>query len=144
MSALSNHLERLLRCLQSSGLHPPSRDVRIVEVNTDGFNRSSNGKEQVRKGELRTPTEYEIRFDELLQMGYGWLNLSCYGVYEGFLIVAVEVPSATVPHMTPSDWSPQGKPRTLNSGCATSVNLSGPARIVLDHQWRVDSVLTIT
>jgi len=79
-----------------------------------------------------------------VQIGYRWLNLSCYGVYESFLIVAVEVPNATVAHITFSGWTPEGKPRTLHPGYHTSVNLSGPARIVLDQQWRVDSVLAIT
>ena len=142
MCALSQHLDRLLRWLESSGLQPPSQDMRIIEVTANGVDRR-DGKDHVRKDELRRPSDYQNRFDELLQAGYGWLNLSCYGVHEGFLIVAVEVPSATVAHMTPSGWSPEGKSRTLNPGCATSVNLSGPARIVLDHQWRIDSVLTI-
>jgi hypothetical protein len=141
MGPLFNHLHGLLRWLENSGLQPPSQDVRIIEVNA-GVN-SSDGKHHVRKDELRRPSEYENRFDELLQTGYRWLNLSCYGVHEGFLIVAVEVPSATVAHMTSSGWSPEGKARTLRPGCTTSVNLSGPARIVLDHQWRIDSVLTI-
>jgi len=96
MGALSNHLDGLLRCLESSGLRPPSQDVRIIEVSA-GVN-SSDGKHHVRNDELRRPSEYENRFDELLQTGYRWLNLSCYGVHEGFLIVAVEVPSATVAH----------------------------------------------
>jgi len=142
MGALSKHLDRLLPWLESIGLQPPSRDVRIIELSADRFNRI-DGKAYVRKDELRSPVEYENRFDELLQTGYDWLNLSCYGVYGGFLVVAVEVPSATVPLMTPSGWSPEGKPRTLQPGCHTSVNLSGPARNVLDHEWRVDSVLTI-
>jgi hypothetical protein len=143
MSALSIHLERLLSWLESIGLYPPSKDVRIIEVNTDGSNRGDDGREQVRKDGLRRTSDYEGKFDELLQTGYSWLNLSCYGVYEGFLIVAVEVPSATVPHMAPSGWSPEGRPRALRSGCPTSVNISGPARIVLDHEWSVDSILTI-
>ena len=83
MGALSNHLHELLRCLESSGLQLPSQDVRIIEVNA-GVNRS-DGKYHVRKDELRRPSEYENRFDELLQTGYRWLNVSCYGVHEGFL-----------------------------------------------------------
>ena len=71
--------------------------------------------------------EYEARVEELLQAGSPWLNMSCYGVHEGLLVVAIEVPS----------------PRPLIPGHATSVNLSGPARIVVDHQWCVDSILTI-
>jgi hypothetical protein len=109
----------------------------------EGRAEPDNIKCHVRKDELRTPSEYENRFNELLQVGYTWLNLSCYGIYESFLIVAVEVPSATVPHATPSGWSPKGEPRTLYPGCATSVNLSGPANIVRDNGWRVDPLLTI-
>jgi hypothetical protein len=141
MSALSDHLDRLLRWLENIGLKLPSRDIRIVELNAAP--NPDNGKHHVRKDELRTPLEYENRFDELLQTGYTWLNLSCYGVHKGFLIVAVEVPSATVPHATRSGWSPKGKPRTLYPGCVTSLNLSGPANIVRDNGWRVDPLLTI-
>jgi hypothetical protein len=121
MSALSDHLGRLLNWLGSIGLHPPSQDMRIVEIG------SGIGTPRVRREALLRPLEYEARFEELLQAGYPWLNMSCYGVHDGLLVVAIEVPS----------------PRPLTPGHATSVNLSGPARIVLDHQWCVDSVLTI-
>lgn len=142
MSALSGHLDRLLRWLKHIGLQLPSQDIRIVELNAAEFN-PDDGKCHVRKDELRTPLEYENRFNELLQTGYIWLKLSCYGVHESFLIVAVEVPSATVPHATCSGWLSKGEPRTLYPGCVTSVNLSGPANIVRDNGWRVDSLLTI-
>jgi hypothetical protein len=95
--------------------------MRIVEIGP------GIGTPGIRREALRRPLEYEARFEELLQAGYPWLNMSCYGVHEGLLVVAIEVPS----------------PRPLAPGHATSVNLSGPARIVLDHQWCVDSVLTI-
>jgi hypothetical protein len=134
MSALSIHLERLLRSLESAGLQPPSQDVRIIEVDYTTFD-IDDGTYHAHRDELRTLLEYENRFDELLQTGYSWLNLSCYGVYEGFLIVAVEVPSATVP--------PDNKARNLYPGCTTSVNLSGPNHTVLEHDWHVDLILTI-
>jgi hypothetical protein len=138
MSALSNHLERLLGWLESIGRTPPSRDVRIIEI-TEFDPRS--GKYHARKGELREPSEYESRFDELLRTGYDWLNMSCYGVYDGFLIVAIEVPSATVPEWTASGWSQQA--RALYPGCFTSVNLSGPQPGSGDDRWCVKSVLAI-
>jgi hypothetical protein len=121
MSALFEHLDKLLGALGSIGLRPPSGDMRIVEIG------SGLGIPHVRREALRRPSEYEARFEELLEAGYPWLNMSCYGVHEGLLVVAIEVPS----------------PRRLTPGHATSVNLSGPARIVLDHQWCVDAVLTI-
>jgi hypothetical protein len=120
MSALSDHLVRLLDWLVSVGLQPPTRDIRVVEI-------PSVGTSLVRREMLRKPMEYEPRFEELMHAGYPWLNMSCYGVHDGLLIVAIETPS----------------PRPLTPGHATSVNLSGPSRIVLDHQWLVDSVLTI-
>jgi len=93
MSALSNYLDMLLHWLESIGLHPPSQDVRLVEVSL------GDGTYHVRRDELRKPLDYGARFEELLRIGYPW--------------------------------------------CPTRVNLSGPARTVLDHQWHVDSVLTI-
>ena len=125
MPALDTHIERLLRWLEGIGLEPPSKDVLIVEVN---HVRQSDGTVHVRRTDFRDPSDYTIRFDELLEVGYPWLNMSCYGIYGGRLIVAVEVPS----------------PRPLQPGRPTSVNLSGPSRIVLDSEWRADSVLKIT
>jgi len=122
MSALSNYLDMLLHWLESIGLHPPSQDVRLVEVIL------GDGTYHVRRDELRKPLDYGARFEELLRAGYSWLNMSCYGVHNGLLIVAIEVPSPRV---------------GLSPGCTTRVNLSGPARIVLDQHWHVDSVLTI-
>ena len=125
MTALATHLQRLLQFLEANDLHPPSEDVRIVEV---GRVNQSDGTFHVRRVDFRSPLDYEMRFDELLQGGCPWLNISCYGVHDGWLIVAVEAPS----------------PRPLQPGRVTSVNLSGPSRMVLDDDWRVDSVLTIT
>lgn len=124
MTALATHLERLLRWLEAVGLHPPSKDVRIVEVSQVN---PGDGTFHVRQEDFRRPSDYEMRFDELLQAGYPWLNISCYGIHDGCLVVAIELPS----------------PRSLHPGCPTSVNLSGPSRIVLDRDWRIDSLLTI-
>ncbi len=126
MSALSNHLDRLLDRLEGFGIQRSSRDVRIVEVSQI----SPDGTYHVRRDQLRKPLDYESRFDELLATGYSWLNISCYGVHDGSLIVAIEVPV----------------PRTLYPGCTTSVNLSWrtpPEGTELDHDWNVAAVLTI-
>lgn len=121
MSALSFHLDRLLHKLASMRLELPSQGVLIIEISQ--IRRVyADGTYHVRRDELRRPLDYETRFDELLQTGYTWLNMSCYGVHDGSLIVAIEVPG----------------PRTLFPGCATSVNLSGPA-----HEGNVSAVLKI-
>jgi len=110
MSPLCLHLERLLQWLQEIGLQLPSRDIRIVEI-SQIRQPSTDGTYHVRRNQLLSPLEYESRFDKLLAKGYSWLNMSCYGVYDGLLIVAIEVPD----------------PRTLYPGCPTSVNLSAPS-----------------
>ena len=133
-SSLSSHIDRLIQFLVSVGLQPPSQNVRIIEVDDKRMNIKDRTL-HVRRKEPRTPLECENRFDELLRTGYSWLNLSCYGVYKDLLIVAVEIPSATVP--------PEGKPRTLHPAYATSVNISGPNNGVLAHQWSTDFILTI-
>jgi len=132
MSALSYHLDRLVKWLASIGLQPPSQDVRIVEVGLNNYNLG-DGTYHLQKGDLRKQVDYEVRFNELLAAGYSWINLSCYGVHHGVMIVAVELPA-----FDDRDQHP------LTPGCNTSVNLSGPQRDVLDRGWSVDSVLTIT
>jgi len=107
MSALSSHLDRLFRWLPSVGPEPLTHDVRIVEPYCDAVNLE-DGTYHVRRDDLLTPSDYEVRFEELLRAGYPWLNMSCYGFYEGSLLVAIEVPS----------------PRPLRPGHSTSVNLS--------------------
>ena len=131
MTVLSNHLDRLVHWLASIGLQPPSQDVRIVEVSVNNYNLG-DGTYHIQKDDLRKPVDYEVRFNELLASGYSWINLSCYGVHHGFLIVAVELPGFD-----------DGDANALTPGRNPSVNLSGPRRDVLDRGWCVDSVLTI-
>lgn len=121
MSALSIHLDKLFRWLPSVGPEPLTHDVRIVEVHCDAINLE-DGTYHVRRDDLLTLSDYEVRFEELLGAGYPWLNISCYGLHEGSLLVAIEVPS----------------PRPLQPVRATSVNLSGSV-----CAGNIDSVLTI-
>ena len=102
--------------------------VQIHQIMQAHSAAGSDGAAHIRQTDFRDPSDYATRFDELLQAGYPWLNMSCYGIHDGRLIVAIEIPS----------------PRPLHPGCATSVNLSGPSRTVLDSGWRTDAVLTIT
>jgi hypothetical protein len=85
-----------------------------------------NGKHCVRKKDLIPPERFGERFDQLLRTGYPWLNLSCVGIHDGRLIVAIEVPNTVA------------KPVPI-----TSVNFSGPSEAVIRNGWRVDPELTI-
>ena len=142
MSALLEHLDQLVQWLDKIGLQPPSRSVRIVEVSDNDAYRN--------EGRLRVmePSAYGKRFDELLTAGYSWLNLECWGVHDCYLVVAVRVPSRTVPRWTDSGWSEQS--RELHPGCATAVNFSGPIRAVTDEKswdiapWLADCEVSLT
>ena len=96
--------------------------MRIVEISQ--ISRiSADGTYRVRRNQLRKPWDYERRFDELSAAGYTWLNRLCYGVHDGSLIIAIEVPS----------------PTTLCPGYSMSGNLSGPPT---HHERNIDAVLT--
>jgi hypothetical protein len=125
MSALSNELQRLVEFMGRQGQQPPTRRLRIVEI-PQGAPVDTLGRIRVQRQEVRAPAEYEARFDELMREGLPWLNVSCYGVDDGVLIVGIEVPVASV------------KPSSR-----TSVNFSGPSAKVIDNGWRVDQVLSI-
>jgi hypothetical protein len=86
----------------------------------------SLGRIRLQRHEVREPADYEARFDELMKAGLPWLNVSCYGVEDGVLIVGIEVPAAGA------------KPSSR-----TSVNLSGPAAKVIGSGWKADQVLSI-
>ena len=131
MSELSNNLHRLFDVLVSGGLTPPSGDVRLVEIRNGVRKYDDRGRVHICRDELRKPSDYEGRFEELLQMGFGWVNLSCYGVYQTFLIVGVEVPAKPAIVMT------------LQPEFRTPVNLSGPSNHSLEQGWSVDGNLVI-
>jgi hypothetical protein len=131
MSVLSENLDELFHWLESIGFPPPSRDVRIVEIKKGITNLDDRGRFHVRQDELRQPSDYEARFEELLQMGFSWLNLSCCGVYDSFLVVSIEVPA----NPTIS--------RALYPEFVTPVNHSSPSLHSLDREWSVDGILVI-
>ncbi len=116
---LDQHLQRLLSFLSERGLQPPPTEhIKILEI---GRASAGSGPLVVRASELLDPADYAQRFEELLDAGFAWLNLSCYGVVDGSLLVAVELPAA-----------PSG------AVGGPSVNLSGPAQSVLERDWILD------
>jgi hypothetical protein len=125
MSALDNSIQFLLDFLKSRRLTPPSTEIRIFEVTNTEVD--SHGRLHISRDALFKPSEYEKRFDELVQTGLPWINLSCYGAYESKLVVGVEFPK---------------KP---SSGLlsVTSINYSGPQGTVIQDEWRTDSTLII-
>ncbi len=125
MTALANELQRLLDFLRKQGHQLPTTRLRIVEV-PHNFPVDTEGRIRVHYGDLREPQDYEARFEELLAAGFPWLNVSCYGVLDQALVIAIEVPA------------PPLRPATR-----TSLNFSGPIAKVLNHGWSADQVLAI-
>lgn len=78
------------------------------------------------RGRFQLHDEYEERFHALLREGFAWLNVSCYGLLQGALVVAIEVPGS---HST--------------RGRRTSVNYSGPTAAVVEHNWDATTVLAV-
>jgi hypothetical protein len=116
MNRLNDRLAELVEFLKP--LQPPrTSPVTMIEI---------SGKASLDPtGRLLVPPEmfasvegYAARFEQLLDLGFPWINLSCMGVLRDKLVVAVELPSE---HAGPA-------PRT-------SINLSGPPRAVLDNNW---------
>jgi len=105
MSALTDHLERLVTWLRELGPIPDWHGVKLIEAKDVTWAAVS----KIPRVALRSPAEYADHFDELLNRGYSWLNLSALGVLDGELIVCVELPRDTTGVF--------GR---------TSVNLSGP------------------
>jgi hypothetical protein len=127
MSILSDSLQELFTFLDERELSPPSRDVRFIEIQ-HATAIDSRGCFCIRQESLRTPSEYETRFEELINSGFSWLNMSCYGVYKHLLIVGIEIP-CTLPHG--------------DQASCLSVNYSGPPVSVIQSEWDASEILSI-
>lgn len=123
MAVLSDKLVELGEFLRVSGGPTAWRGIKIFEV---GSHYDDDGRPRVSGDRLIPEESYSARFDVLLTNGLPWINLSCYGMHDGFLVVGVEVsnPSATL---------------VLN----TSINYSGPPTSVLSPQWDSSPALII-
>jgi hypothetical protein len=125
MSSFPNAIQGLLEFLKQQGIAPPTRELAVVEVGPDTPS-DEHGRLLVGRSALRDPSDYEARFEALMQSGLAWLNVSCIGVASGKLIVTIELPRAS-----------------SATSARTSVNYSGPSKLVLDHGWDAAQVLVL-
>ena len=127
MTQLTQCLQELFAFLAKQQLLPPSRDVRIIEIRRD-TPLDVRGRFRVPRNALREPSDFESRFEEIAKYGLPWVNMSCYGVHEGLLIVGIELPEAEA----------KDRPSTR-----LIVNYSGPAACVIEHGWQIDPIAVI-
>ncbi len=129
---LEAHIKRMLEWFESQHEIPAWRKQLILD--TSDPNVHWVAKEDVGwhapGGVLKSPAAFSRRFAELLGMGYSWINLSIYGIFNDDLIIGVELPH---------------EPVGIRAG-KTSVNYSGPSldvrngepiwklRLTLDHR----------
>jgi hypothetical protein len=119
VNTLSNCLENLFAFLSKRGLVPPLQDVRIVEI-PPGTLVNDEGRVRISPDALYTVADFEPRFERLSNLGLPWINVTCYGVYQRFLIIGIETPNV---------------PRNAVPAARTSINYSGPSARVLKHEW---------
>ena len=124
MSALTKAVDGLFEFLERQGLAPPAREVMVVEVQSSAI--AKDGKLRVRRSGLLTLTDYNRRFEELMEAGLPWINVSCYGVLGAKLVVGIEAAE-----------------RSVLPAARTSVNYSGPPEKVVARGWDVEELLAI-
>ncbi len=110
MSRLRKSVDELATWLQSRGA-PAWSEVALFEVSHETrFDCTATNQERIhiRKTELHSLESYEVRFEQLLNQGHSWINLSGFGVLGAILVVLVEIPRESV------------------SARQTFVNFSGP------------------
>lgn len=122
---LEENLDRLFQFVSGGPDQPPlPTSVLIAELKPEDFEGS---RPRVREENLRAPKEYEARFAELLDSGFGWLNMNYCGVLRGHALIIIEYPKSS----------------TRTKG-VTSVNYSGPPKVVANAGWDALAYVRVT
>lgn len=130
MSAiLQDRLCELVRHMCGGAGQPPAPTSFLIAEAADG-DTSVWGRFRLPRSALKTPDEYSARFDELMTSDFAWLNLSYWGTLEGHGLVMVEYP-------------PQSPMRRGTDPVPTSLNFSGPMKLVADAGWDAAAYVTL-
>lgn len=108
---LTDHVAELLEFCHRVADPVPSFDAVLI-LNTADLRVRDDGGWIVEVDALQTVADFSPSFDRLLVAGFSWINFSAYGIFQGKLILGVELPHE------------QG---AVPAGL-TSVNYSGPPR----------------
>ena len=103
---LFTHIDRIKINLKEHDDVPEWDTILIVEDNDIKHEEVS----LIQEKSLKTPENYKLKFQELINKGYGWINIVTNGILNKTLILSVEIPK-----------SPSGIPADK-----VTVNLSGP------------------
>lgn len=131
MTEIEAHFSSLTRFIREQCGAPEWGKVFFLEssdVKYEASNEVWGGYMRVPRMALRPMHEYHERFDSLLNQGYSWINLNAAGIFDGNLLVIVEIPNYK-----------SGTPRNK-----VAVNLSGPSLKDGIPQWHIGARLKIT
>lgn len=121
MSEIELHVGRLADWVRTlDGCPECWVGVQIVE---DPLFTYRGEKWEVPREALKSMSQYEGRFRELLSKGYSWVNINFGGIYQGNAIIFVEYPRE-------ASGTPKDK---------VSVNCSGP----LGYEWDLTDKLCV-
>lgn len=125
MQTLDDVLPQLITFLRERTTPPSSHGLKLFNLNKH-LKGNRKGKLEVSRTDLVAPDEFAAQFDALVASNPAWIHVSCFGLFEGDLVIgfASAAPSAR-----------RAQP--------TSINYSGPPRIVLEHGWDATRFLLI-
>lgn len=109
MEILQIHLTQLLSWVQNKEQCPAWSHILFIE-DMDIIREKVEDKytATVPRRALFTPEQYSSRFDELMNSGFSWINMSAAGILDKTLIIIIEFPrscSAYMRHKTPVNFS---------------------------------------
>jgi hypothetical protein len=131
MNEIAAHFLSLTRFIREKCAAPKWRKVFFVEsrdIECELSGEVWGGYMRVRRMALMPMGEYRERFEALFDQGYSWINLNAAGIFDGNLLVVIELPNYK-----------SGIPRNK-----VSVNLSGPSLKDGIPQWDIGARLKIT
>ena len=117
MSDLKENFERLMDFAKQNNFRKPFSKVYFVEDKSVQPASEADDVKETSRQEIFSFENYENRFDEILKQGYSWINMNFAGMLDDDLLVVIELPNYE------------------NSNELTSLNLSLPAKKVLDNDW---------
>jgi hypothetical protein len=131
MSEIDAHFLSLTRFIKEECAASEWRNVffaESAEIEYEPTDEVWGGYIRLKRMALKPMGKYRERFEALLDQGYSWINLNAAGIFDGNLLVVVELPNYK-----------SGNPRNR-----VSVNLSGPSLKDGVPQWEIGARLKIT
>jgi hypothetical protein len=127
MSELRKHFERLMAFAKQSDFRKPFSQVYFVENRKINHSNNSEIADEISRRDIISFEDYEDRFNEILNQGHSWVNLSFAGTMDDALLIVVELPNYK--NTVLFEW--------------VSVNPSLPEKRVVENDWNISPFMKI-